>query len=86
MVRLVRCETAKKIIEKVKNTIFQFIWGSKWERVAKNKLSNDIKNDDANIVDLETHIITLRLNLMKKYLDDVYNSSWKEIERNIFSW
>ena len=36
------------------------------------------------MIDIETYIIALRLNWMIKFLDDAYNSSWKEIER-IFS-
>ena len=36
------------------------------------------------MIDIETYIIALRLNWMVKFLDDAYNSSWKEIERIFF--
>ena len=61
-VSLVPCEIPKKFIQKVNKTIFQFIWGSKWERVARSKLCNDIKNGGANMIDIKTYIIALRLN------------------------
>ena len=80
-VSLVPCEIPKKFIQEVNKTIFQFIWGSKWERVARSKLCNDIKNGGANTIDIEPYIIALRLNWMIKFLDDACNSSWKEIER-----
>ena len=80
----VPCEIPKKFIQEVNKTIFQFIWESKWERVARSKLCNDIKNGGANMIDIETYIIALRLNWMIKFLDDAYNSSWKEIERIFF--
>ena len=80
----VPCEIPKKFIQEVNKTIFQFIWGSKWERVARSKLRNDIKNGGINMIDIETYITALRLNWMIKFLDDAYNSSWKEIERFFF--
>ena len=85
-VSLVPCEIPKKFIQEVNKTIFQFIWGSKWERVARSKLCNDIKNGRANMIDIETYIIALRLNWMIKFLDEAYNSLWKEIERIFFPW
>ena len=83
-VSLVTCEIPKKFIQEVNKTLFQFIWGSKWERVARSKFCNDIKNGGANMIDIETYISALRLNWMIKFLDDAYDSSWKEIE-HIFS-
>ena len=83
-ISLAPCEIPTKFIQEVNKTIFQFIWGSKWERIARSKLCNDIKNGGANMIDIETFIIALRLNWMIKFLDDAYNSSWKEIERIFF--
>ena len=74
-VSLVPCEISKKFIQKVNKTIFQFILGSKWERVARSKLCYDIKNGGANIIDIETYIIALQLNWMIRFLDDAYKSS-----------
>ena len=74
-VSLVPCEIPKKFIQEVNKTMFQFIWGSKWERVARSKLCNDIKNGGANVIDIETYIIALRLNRMIKFLELVYRVS-----------
>ena len=74
-VSLVPCEIPKKFIQEVNKTIFQFILGSKWERVARSKLCNDIKNGGANMIDIETYIIALQLNWMIRFLDDAYKSS-----------
>ena len=72
---LVPCEIPKKFIQEVNEMMFQFIWGSKWERVARSKLRNDIKNGGANMIDLETYIIALRLSWMIKFLELVYRVS-----------
>ena len=53
-VSFVPSEIPKKFIQEVNKTLFQFFWGSKWERVARSKLCNDIKNGGGNMIDIET--------------------------------
>ena len=36
-----------------------FLWGSRWERVSRQKLCNDINYEGAKMVDMDDYIILL---------------------------
>ena len=59
-VSLVPCEIPKKYVQEVNITVFRLIWGSKWERVVRSKLCNDIQNSGANMIDMKTYILALQ--------------------------
>ena len=43
----------------IKRFLFTFLWGSRWERVSRQKLCNDIDYEGAKIVDMDDYIILL---------------------------
>nr|CAB3264531.1 pol-like protein [Phallusia mammillata] len=72
-------------LRKLKTKLFQFVWGSKWERIKRNTLIANVDNGGANMLDVESYILSLNLKWVLKLLDVEYEAPWKHLEKNALS-
>ena len=55
-----------KIIYKVSHLpiyqiLFRFVWGSKWKKIFRLKLCCNIKEGEANMIDIKCHMLSIKL-------------------------
>ena len=69
---------------KINKLIFEFIWGSNYERVSKNELCNNIESGGAKMMRLESYLTALHAKSLSLLFDETYCSQWKFIENLFF--
>ena len=68
-------------VNELNQILFQFIWGSKWEKISRLKLCCDFKEGGANMIDIKCHMLSIKLKWIQKLFDNNYVSTWKYIEK-----
>nr|CAB3264539.1 pol-like protein [Phallusia mammillata] len=72
-------------LRKLKTKMFQFVWGSKWERVKRKTLIANLEQGGANMLDVDTYIMALNLKWGSKYFDENYSAPWKHLETSVIT-
>ena len=70
----------KKFLNEINRILFTFIWGSKWERVARKTLCGDFHQGGLKMIDLESFITALQFKNVYFALSESFSFQWKIIE------
>ena len=70
----------ESFIKQVNQILFQFIWGSKWEKIGRSQLCCDIEEEGAKMMDLKQHILALQFKGVVRLFDNNYTSAQKTLE------
>ena len=70
----------ESFIKQVNQILFQFIWGSKWEKIGRSQLCCDIEEEGAKMMDIKQHILALQFKGVVRLFDNNYTSARKTLE------
>ena len=72
--------SSDSFIKQVNQSLFRFIWGSKWEKMRRSQLCCDIEEGGAKMIDIKQHILALQFKGVVRSFDNNYTSSWKTLK------
>ena len=73
----------KYVIQTVNKLIFQFLWGSKCEKVKRDTITGYMEYGGLNFPHVEHQIIALRLKWISRLCNDNESTLWKKV---IYQW
>ena len=75
-------------VNELNQTLFRFIWSSKWEKVSRLKFCCNIKKGGANMIVIKCHMLSIKLKWIQKLFDSNYvrNISRKCVLKKIYSF
>ena len=63
-------------IKHLEQMVYGYIWDGKIDKIKRNVIISDYENGGLHIRDIETHIHTLRVSWVKRFLDTDSSASW----------
>ena len=82
---LLSIEIPKKFNQELNKTLFHFIWGSNWERISRLKLGRSLGDDGANMLNIDSYFLALRLKWVNSIFTHGNNTACKEVENLFFT-
>ena len=73
----------KDFTKKLTRLFYNFIWGSNWERISRQKLCNGIEHGGAKMIDIEKYFLSLKAKWINTFLEDNFVSQWKIVESTV---
>ena len=70
----------EKFVKELNKLMFKFIWGSKWEKISRSKLSCSIEEGGAKMIDIKQYFLALKFRHIGKLFNKDYSASWKIIK------
>ena len=64
--------------KRLKKCFLDFLWNSKPSRIAYSTLIGDVGKGGMGLIDIEQRKNSLRIKIVKKYLDDGHKTAWKK--------
>ena len=74
----------KNFITKINKLMYQFVWGSKWERVGRNVFCSSLEKGGANMIHLQSYLTALHAKYLSCLFSESFFSQWKTIESLFF--
>jgi len=66
-------------IKKINQVMFKFIWRSRWEKIERAILCNNIREGRAKIIDIKQYLLALKFKWIHKFFDDDYSMKIKNL-------